>query len=296
MPPLASDLVAEVKRFLYSGFQDEMNELDGAVSTTTGAILNLRHDPIGVARGTILSIDLEEMMVWAVSQRQVTVRRAMNGSTAATHPDGSLVHVRPKFTDYRILTAINDELRDLSSPQNGLYVMRTTDITLATRLSYELPADFIEIYEIREAPGASSLYAPWRLKSFDVARGMNTADVGSGNLLIMHETPMPGTRLTLRYKAAFTLLTGLTQDVPAVTGLPPTATDIPPLGAAIRLVAPRDVKRSFTEPQGEPRRAEEVPPGSAGASIRPLAALKQQRLVAEAARLQAMYPPLLVMR
>lgn len=295
MPPLASDLIAQTKRYLYSGYQDEQNELDVLVDATQTSI-QLAHDPIGISRGATISIDLEEMYVWATSGRTLTVRRGVNGSVPAVHADAALVQVRPKFSDFRIFNALNDELRDLSSPQNGLYRIAAVEIPIGpARLAYELPADFLEVMSVRHLDNDPYLGFQ-RMKWWSVARQLPTADIPSGNALIVHEgAPLNG-RVVVAYKAAFTLLAGVTDDVPAVTGLPPTAADIPPIGAAIRLVAPREVKRSFTEPQGEPRRAEEVPPGVATGAVRNLAALRQQRLVAEAARLQAMYPPVLQMR
>ena len=58
-----------------------------------------------------------------------------------------------------------------------------------------------------------------------------------------------------------------------------------------RLVAPREIKRNFTEAQGEPRRAAEVPPGAVASSMRTVAALRQQRITTEASRLLQADPP-----
>ena len=76
----------------------------------------------------------------------------------------------------------------------------------------------------------------------------------------------------------------------SVTGLQPSATDLPPIGAAIRLMAGREIKRNFTESQGDTRRSTEVPPGAIAQSANGLARLRQTRIAAEAARLHALYP------
>jgi hypothetical protein len=62
------------------------------------------------------------------------------------------------------------------------------------------------------------------------------------------------------------------------------------LGAQIRVMAGREVKRNFTESQGDTRRAEEVPAGAVGGSILNLQRLRRDRIQAEAARLNRQYP------
>ena len=62
------------------------------------------------------------------------------------------------------------------------------------------------------------------------------------------------------------------------------------VGAQIRLMAGREVKRNFTESQGDTRRAEEVPAGAVGNSITNLLRLRRDRIQAEAARLARQYP------
>ena len=52
----------------------------------------------------------------------------------------------------------------------------------------------------------------------------------------------------------------------------------------------REIKRNFTESQGDTRRASEVPPGAILQSSRQLQVLRVQRIAAKAARLDAMYP------
>ena len=56
------------------------------------------------------------------------------------------------------------------------------------------------------------------------------------------------------------------------------------------MVAGREVKRNFTESQGDTRRADEVPAGSVNNSINNLLRLRRDRIIAEAARLARQYP------
>ena len=76
----------------------------------------------------------------------------------------------------------------------------------------------------------------------------------------------------------------------SIAGFPESAEDILIIGAEIRLIAPREVKRNFTESQGDTRRSDEVPPGSVGNSITNLLRLRRDRITAEAAKLNRQYP------
>jgi hypothetical protein len=58
----------------------------------------------------------------------------------------------------------------------------------------------------------------------------------------------------------------------------------------MRLMAGREVKRNFTESQGDTRRAEEVPSGAVANSMLQLQRLRRDRVMAEAARLNRQYP------
>jgi 3-hydroxyisobutyrate dehydrogenase-like beta-hydroxyacid dehydrogenase len=72
-------------------------------------------------------------------------------------------------------------------------------------------------------------------------------------------------------------------------GLVSTAEDLPPLGAAMRLLAGLEAQRNLIDTQGDTRRAGEVPAGSITQALRNLAAIRQQRLTAEAQRFQQRY-------
>jgi hypothetical protein len=105
----------------------------------------------------------------------------------------------------------------------------------------------------------------------------------------LFEPAYPGYNLRVVYRSLLTMPTTTLANVSS-TGLLPSAQDLPPIGAAIRLMSGREIKRNFTEGQGDTRRASEVPPGAIMQSSRNLQILRQQRIAAEAARLDALYP------
>lgn len=297
MTTTAQDLVEEAKRHLFSGAEEQVNRVSGAVLSTDTSIL-FQYTVTGMVQGTILAIGLEEVRVWATDGNltATTVERGVNGSTAAAHSNNDLVRVRPKFSDFRVLRAINEELADLGSPANGLFQVVSVDVTYNPAVrGYDLTGatDVIRILEARyKTPGPLKQYP--LVKGYALERNMPTSDFPSGFAFRMDSGAFPGLGVHVRYAAKFGQLVNATDDVQAVAGLPASANDLPPIGAAIRLTFPREVKRNFTEAQSDPRKYEEVPPGSVAKSVAGLSQLRTARIQAEAARLLSDWPVMLV--
>lgn len=286
----ALDWVMEAKNALYSGYQDEMNQCAGALSAASGTVnVNLAYDPVGISRGAVVAIDLEEMYVWSTNVRTLSVQRGFNGTTPAAHADGSLIQVKPKFSTFRVFTTINNELRNLSSPEVGLFQMLKVVLAYSPVLhGYDFPGEVTSIYDLRYTDIGPTKERR-RIQNWGFVRDSPIAEFASGQALQVYEAGAPGKPITVQYRAPFTLLTTLADDV-ALTGLPVTAYDIPPLGAVMRLVPPRDVRRTFTDAQAGARRMDEVPPGASSQSVSGVDKLYNGRVEAELSRLLAKYP------
>lgn len=294
-----TDLIQETRRHLYSGDREQLNKLSGAISSSSSSSFTATYTVGGIQAGSVVEVDTELMYVWAVdaASKVVTVERGHLGSTAATHTDLSLIRVNPKFSNFAIFQALNEDLNDLSSPLNGLFQIKTVNLTYnATFRGYDLTAvtDVIDIYEIRYESIGPERYWP-EITQWSLTRNMPTGDFASGLALMLSQGADTGQTIRVRYKAPFVALSSASDNVTTISGLHAQALDIPPLGAAARLVAPREVKRGFSEHQGEPRRAEEVPVGQQLRSAQGLMGMRRGRIQAEAARLYAMYPPRLQM-
>jgi hypothetical protein len=288
---LASDLVEETRRWLDSGSRPEMNRL---TTTINSAATSLTVDfALGsIVTGAMLAIDLELIYVWSSTGSTATVQRAMLGTTAAAHTSGAIIYVNPRWSNFTIFTALNEELASLSSPVNNLFQIKTVDLTYSPAVSgYDLTSvtDLIEVYDVR-----TDTYGPakdWpRLTRWMLARDQQISAFASGLALQLFEGGYPGKTIRVQYKAPFTLFTSLTSTL-ADSGLLSTASDLPPMGAMIRLVAPREIKRSFTDSQPEARTAAEVPPGTSRNTAAGLMQLRQVRIREEASRLARAYPP-----
>lgn len=285
-----ADLISETKRLIFSSEREQVNRL---TSTITNSVTSLACDFTlgGITAGSVIAIDQELMYVWSVSSPNVTVQRGWMGSTAAAHTSGAIISVNPRFSDFAIFQALNQELDDLCAPSSGLYQVKTAEITnTISVVGYDLSlTNLIDIIEIHYR---SSTQTKWwtRIDLWRIINNANTTDFPSGRALILQDVvPVNGAVIRITYKSSFVKATAVTDDVQSVCGLPSTCNDIPPLGAAAKLTALRAVKRGFDDSQGEPRRASEIPPNAEIEASQAILALRSKRIAAEVARLKALY-------
>lgn len=287
----AADWVAEAEQHLNSGSRESRNKLASALSDTTGTTVSFAFALNNIQEGSTIAVDLEVMHVWSVDPTGNTavVERGQYGSTAATHLVDAIVFVNPKWPRFAIFRALNQELQALASA--GLFKMNTVELTYSSAVAgYDLTAvtNLEGIYAVEAK--YTGLTGDWvRIQHYDLGRNQNTTDFPSGFSLTLREGGMPGQAVRVLYKSRFTALSSLTTDV-SVTNLPASAYDLPALGAAARLVTPREVGRNDTSTQGDTRRAEEVPAGAVARSAAYLWQLRRDRLSDELTELRRLYP------
>lgn len=284
-----SDWVEQTRRHLHTGQQEVRNKLATDRTAVSGEeTWTFDREPVGIQVGSVLSVGLENVYVWAVTTTDATVQRGWEGTTPAAHAAGSVVTVNPRFSDFHIVQALNDDLRALSAA--GLFAVRTlTFVFDGSAYTYDLADDLIDVLEVRYDEDSSANRWPL-IDDYQVMRDMPTTEFASGVALRIDGRAASQRDVLVRYKASYGQLTALTDNVEATTGLHPEAHDIPPLGAAIRLAGPRDIRRTDTVGQGDTRRSGEVPPGTPQTAVRDLAARRQQRLAEEQGRMYARYP------
>lgn len=285
--------IDQTRNYLLSGFVEQRNKLDSNYTAGSGTITLLY--PMGDIRaGSTLSIGTNTFYVWAVSNQTATVSGGESGTTDTSATSGTIVRVNPRFTDNDIWNALNDDLADLSSPINGLYQMSTVDFNYNPVLvGYDLGSiadNFIDLYEVKHlSPGPSHDNRRIPKAKIRINRDANLSQFASGFGMQLFDSGFPGYNVRVLYKAPLTMPTSTSTDL-STTGLLASAYDLPPLGAAIRLMAGREIKRNFTETQGDTRRASEVGAGAVMQSANGLKQLRQQRISSEAARLDTLYP------
>lgn len=290
MTTTAETLIQETRRHVFSGSREQVNTLAVGIGSSVNS-LTTNYALRQITEGSLIEIDLELMLVLAAdtTSNLLTVLRAQFGTAAGSHLDDAVITVNPKFSRFAIFQAINEELAALSA--EGLFQMVEDDLTYnPSIMGYDLASSVLDIYSVRYSlPGPEKSWP--EITKYDLARNMPSSDFSTGNALILYEGGYSGRTVRVAYKAPFTQLSGVTDVVTTVSGLNVEALDILPLGAAARLVAPRDVKRAFTENQGDTRRSDEVPAGASMASARGLLAMRDRRVQQEIARLKRYFPP-----
>jgi hypothetical protein len=285
----AGTLVDRTVQNLLAGTVEERNKIASSLDASTTSV-PIEYSLGSLREQSVFQVDAELMYVWEVNtaSKTLTVERGFGGTTAATHADGAIVTVNPKFPRWQVLQALNDELADLSSPMNGLFQMKTLDISYNgsdRQVNLTGVTSMIDLYDVR-----------WRYTSDDypvvrnyrLMRDMPTSDFPSGYVLTLDEPVMSST-IRVIYKDAYTGFSSEASTL-ASTGASSSLADLLVLGAQIRLLASREVKRNFIESQGDTRRADEVPAGAMNASVTNLLRLRRDRIQAEAARLNRQYP------
>ena len=254
-----ADLVADARRMTYGSMTEQINLVgSAAAAAATSVILDL--DVSGITPGMVLSCGLN---VWYVrgtttSTNEVFLIPGYDNSPKDAVSVGDIVTVKPKVTDWYLFNIINDELRKLSSPTNGLYRIGSWSVNVSpTYQTYEVPVEALNMTNIARVryrwPGTPDVWSDIRTSSYRWI-----VSEGDNKFQLLVNIPS-GTEIEFTYKAPFVLATSLADDPVEDCGLSETMLDIPPLGAAASLLRTTDARRNQITAQGDARRAAEVP-------------------------------------
>jgi hypothetical protein len=293
---LLSELISATRRRIKSGVatEDTINLLQTDYTPGQGT-LTFQYPLQGLSEGTRISCGLNTFHVWGVSAtaKTATVTVGVDGSPDNVLLAGTIVRVKPRWTDFEILDDLNSDIIDLSTPLHGLFQVLSLEFPYNQAIQgYDLQGvDPLGILEVNYAtPGPDKAWPSISMRDWKLDRAADSTDFTSGISLRITAAAYSGQSIKVVYKAAFNPLgTDLTMDI-STTGLPVTAYDLPPLGAAIRLQSGIDIERTRLDTQGDTRRADEVPVQSPGLAVKLLKDLRQERINAEQGRLRAKWP------
>ena len=254
-----ADLVADARRITYGSMTEQINLVgSAAAAAATSVILDL--DVSGITPGMVLSCGLN---VWYVrgtttSTNEVFLIPGYDNSPKDAVSVGDIVTVKPKVTDWYLFNIINDELRKLSSPTNGLYRIGSWSVNVSpTYQTYEVPIEALNMTNLARVryrwPGTPDVWSDIRTSSYRWI-----VSEGDNKFQLLVNIPS-GTEIEFTYKSPFVLATSLADDPVEDCGLSETMLDIPPLGAAASLLRTTDARRNQITAQGDARRAAEVP-------------------------------------
>jgi hypothetical protein len=289
----ADALIDATLDWLLGGQDENVNVLTSSI-VAGDTTLTFTYDLDGIVAGALIGIDLEMMRVVSTNSTAgtATVLRGQRGSTAASHSAGALIQVSPRFSRWSVFRAINDDIDDLSGI--GLYQMKTVDLTYNPSVAgYDLTSvtSIENVYSVRyEVPGPSKEWPLMRPSEYRFDRNASTSDFASGFSLVLYQAGYSGRTIRVAYKAPFVRMTASTDDVQTAAGLPATANDLPPLGAAIKLMAGHESGRVAYESQPDTRRPDEIPVGASIQAASGWRRLRQDRIDSELRRLSRRYP------
>jgi hypothetical protein len=286
----AGALLDRVSRQLLSGTVEERNKLATSVDSDDTSFV-MSYDLAGLRAGTVFEVDSELIYVWEATSgsKTLTVERGYGGTTAASHSAGAIVVLNPRFPKSQMLEALNQDLDDLSSPLNGLFRVVATDVDYNgadRQINLTGATSIIDLLDVRLRYLASDYPV---IRKVRLQRDLPTSDFASGFALVFDESVMAGT-LRVRYKAPFTRVSTVSDNLQTVANIPVTMEDILEMGVMSRMLSTREVKRNFIESQGDTRRSDEVPPGAMRDSFSNILRLRRDRIIAEAAKLARQYP------
>ena len=253
---------------------------------------------LSILPGTVLSIDLELFYVsGVVANGSIPVTGGYLGSTNANHASGVLVYINRRFTDFECMAQINNSLNELS----GMGLWHLGELTLNYNpviQSYDLTdantgnpiSGYIGPIALRyKTPFPDRKYPTIPSSSFEVIpMGSSTTDTNfpSGYALILNGAGYPGQPMIFLYRQAFSHFSAYTDDAQSVALLAPTMNDLPPMGAMLRMVPPREVQRNQPYAQPDGRLAPETPPGAIAGSVNVVRGNYEMRVGQEQDRLK----------
>lgn len=285
-----ADIVADTRRLTYGAMSEQINIIaDAADAGATTLVMDM--DVSGITPGTILSSGLNVWYVRGtnVSSSEIFVVPGYDNAPQEAASVGDIVLIKPRVTTWYLFNAINDELKRLSSPMNGLYGVGSWTATVSpTYQTYDVPTAALGMTGLLRVryrwPGTPDVWSDLRPSSY---RWMVSE---SANRVQLFVNIPSGTELEFAYKVPFTQAASLADDAVVDCGLSETMVDIPAIGAAAMLLRTTDSRRNQIQAQGDPRRAGEVPSGANLSSASMMDREYKMRVQDEYARLLQRFP------
>lgn len=272
--------------------RDKINTLATTCNSSTTSIVLSYTPGAEISPGIVIEIDYEQMMVVSNSTVTLTVIRAWNGTTAASHTSGAVVYVEPKFPRQAILDEVANELRALPETiyTTGTAVLsfasntNRVDLTGATGTVYRIVHADRSNFEGQSYPG----FKP----TLQIIRNADTTAFPSGYAVAIEGGLTYGQTATVRVVYSKSLVTTTltsSTDLQSTVGLPISAEDILAFGAASRLLYDKEALRLDFTRQGQSRAAEEIPPEVQGRQAQRWRLEADRRISQEAMRLVGIY-------
>ena len=289
-------LLAPVQRGITLNLSANYTAGGTSLSFTDGSAGSV--NTMSILPGTVLSVDLELFLVTGVvSGGTIPVSGGFLGSTNVNHTSPGLIWVNRRFTDFECMQQINNVLDELSGM--GLWhlgeltvnynpVIQAYDLTDANT-SIAITGYIAPVALRYKTPFPDRKYPTIPSSHFEVIpMGGTTVDTNfpSGYQLILNAAGYPGQPMIFLFQQTFTHFANYSDDAQTVAKLGVTMNDLPPMGAMLRMVPPREVQRNQPYSQPDGRLAPETPPGAIAGSVNVVRGNYEMRVGQEQDRLK----------
>jgi hypothetical protein len=278
------DLVAEVRSMIMGSMPNEISTLADGFNPGDSTI-SLTYPKKNLNAGAMLCVGLNTFQVLAADSagQTISIYAGADGGPIEVAPQGALVQIKPRYTDWSIFREINGEIVTMSSPASGLYsVASFTSPPDWVNGTYTLPVAWTAIPQ-------RLLRARYQRLGTDYFQTIRNAEWQPETQQIRVYGPQPGAA-QLEFTLAFPFSTADSLATDATTlGLSTFTQDIPGLGAAANLLRATEGRRQQVFSQGDPRRPDEISPGANIGLSREFARIQSERISQEATRLLTQY-------
>jgi hypothetical protein len=236
---LTEQTIAEVNSYVKN--QESVTIITTGVSSTD--ITMLVDDVTSLSKG-IVEIDDELIYVKKAVAASGTIQvlgtagspvgRGWRGTTATSHPTGSIVRNNPIFPRTQVKRAILETIKGMNFPciTNHTFTFNGSDY------SYIMPDAMEDItgisWDVPDSTGVWSIIKNYRVDKNYYDTSTNTIK----QALILKESPMPGRTVNVQYTKFPTVITD-NQEL-TVSGLPASCEDVVRFGAMYRLLSTVD--------------------------------------------------------
>ena len=256
------DMVADTRRMAYGSMSEQMNVVAQPADAGASEII-MQLDVSGITPGMVLSSGLNVWYVRGidVAANKVLVIPGYDNSPQRPVAVNDWVFIKPRVTDWYMFETLNQEILRLSTPEHGLYQLKSWTAPVdPTWQTYDFPAEaesMISMLRVRfRMPGTTDVWYDLQERAYKVQ-----INDGQSRIRLLRNIPS-GTEMVFEYKAPFNQAENLEDDATEVCGLAQTMVDIPTLGVLATLLRTTESRRGQVQTQGDARRADEVAAGS----------------------------------
>ena len=236
-------------------YQDPADVLNGALTTTTTAVVITFDYTVG--ERSVIEIERELMFVtdWDSSNKIATVKRGAYGSTAVPHADASMVYINPRVHRHEILDYVNMCLIELY-PE--LFDVGRQEITYSgSVIGHALDSDVDEILSLSVEVDSSASHWEYSF-DWDQMDNLPAADFANALGIMVRAAQPHGSDMVVAYKKPFVKVTAESDDLEAAAGLADYMTDLPFYFAMSRIMLAEEVDRSNSSDAEAHQRAQDV--------------------------------------